>query len=48
MNNTGRKAISQVSQKVGNMKGEMEAVMQEIENLKGEKEDYKENILENM
>ena len=48
MNNTRRTAISKVSQKVGNIKGELEALMQEIEEIKGEEEDYKDNILENL
>ena len=48
MNNTRRTAISRVSQKVGNIKGELEALMQEIEEIKGEEEDYKDNIPENL
>lgn len=48
MNNTRRKAISEVSQKVGNIKGGVETLMQEIEELKGEEEDYKDNIPENL
>lgn len=48
MNNTRRKAISEVSQKVGNIKGELEALMQEIEEIKCEEEDYKDNIPENL
>lgn len=48
MNNTRRKAISELSQKTGNIKGEIEELMQEIESIKGEEEDYKENIPENL
>lgn len=48
MNNTRRKAISGVSQKVGNIKSEVESLMQDIESIKGEEEDYKDNIPENL
>jgi len=48
MNNTRRKAISEVSQKDGNIKGEVESLMQDIESIKGEEEDYKDNIPENL
>lgn len=48
MNNTRRKAILELSQKAGNIKGEIEELMQGIEDIKGEEEDYKENIPENL
>lgn len=48
MNNTRRKAISEVSKKVGDIKGELESLMQEIEEIKGAEEDYKDNIPENL
>ena len=48
MNNTRRKAISELSQKVGSIKGEVEELMQSIEDIKSEEEDYKENIPENL
>lgn len=48
MNNTRRKAISELSQKVGNIKSEAEELMRSIEDIKSEEEDYKENIPENL
>lgn len=48
MNNARRKAIAEVLRKVGNVKGEIEAIMYEIEYIKGEEEEYKDNIPENL
>ena len=48
MNNTRRKAIAELSQKVGHAKSELEVVMQEVEDIKAEEEDYKDNIPENL
>ena len=45
MNNTRRKVISKLSQKISIVKGEIETVMRDI---KGEKNDYKDNILEKL
>lgn len=48
MNKERRKQIAEVSEKMGNMKGEIESLMSTVEEIRSDEEDYKDNIPDNL
>lgn len=48
MNNTRRKGIKKISEKVSDLRIQLEELLSEIEEVKGEEEEYRDNIPENM